>query len=172
MASRMQQVCDAVVVLLEAGESAGQFTKPIVTERQYDTVLQLEDTDTISVLVVPVRSEPNRITEGTYGDDIVIDVLVRKRFAQTDYNSEGLVDKILIDEYVDLLEQIQGYMMDPDNHQLDTYTDAVLQEFDSGELDRNERDLGIRFAWIPKHLAEWHQYTGVVRVCYRVEVAY
>ena len=169
----MQLVADAVVASLEAGEAAGSFAQAIVTEREYDSSMMLEDTDVISVIVVPVLSNRTRKSQGTWNRDVVLDVMVRKRFPQSDFNADGSVDKERLDEYVDLLEQIDDYLADPDNHNLPTYTDALYIEDDSKEADRAiVRDLGIRFPWIPQHLTEWHQYTGVVRVAYHVEVEY
>ena len=173
MASVMQQVSDAIVALLEAGEAAGTFSKAIVTERQYDTELQLEDTDVISVQVIPVASNRTRKSEGTYNRDTSFDVMVRKRFPQTDFNEAGGIERERLDEYVDLLEQIDNYLADPDNHVPDTYTDACYIEDDSGESDREiTRDLGIRIPWIPDHLTKYHQFTGVVRVAYAVATSY
>lgn len=173
MASKMQLVSDAVVALLEAGEAAGSFSKAISTERQYDSELQLEDTDVISVMVVPVASNRTRKSEGTYNRDILLDVMVRKRFSQSDYNDTGGIERELLDEYVELLEQIDDYLAKPANHVPTTYTDATYIEDDTRESDTEiTRQLGIRFPWIPAHLTEWHQYTGIVRVAYSVDVSY
>jgi len=173
MASRMQQVADALVAQLEIAEAAGSFSKSIVSERQYDTNLALEDTDIISVMVVPVRSNRTRKSRGTWNRDILLDVIVRKRFPQSDFNATGGIERDRLDEYVDLLEQIEDYLADPANHALDTYTDAIFIEDDSKEADSNiTRELGIRFAWLPEHLTELHQYTGILRVAYHVEVEF
>lgn len=173
MASKMQQVADAVVTLLEAGEAAGQFSKSILTERQYDTRLEMEDTGTISVMVIPVRSNRTRKSQNTWNRDIVLDVMVRKRFAQSDFNADGGVERDRIDEYTSLLEEIDDYLADPDNQKLPAYTDALYIEDDSNEADSLiTRELGIRHPWIDVHLTEWHQFTGVVRVAYHVEGTY
>ncbi len=173
MASRLQQVAEAIVLQLEAGEAANVFSKAIATERQYDTEIALEDTDIISVMAVPVRSNRTRKSTGTWNRDCVFDVMVRKRFAQSDYNAAGGVDREQIDEYVALLEEIDDYLATPAQHQLTAYPDAIYLEDDTHEADSTlTRDLGIVWPWIPRHLHEWHQYTGVVRVAYQVEVDY
>jgi hypothetical protein len=83
MASKMQQVADAVVLLIEAGEAAGTFAQSIVTERIYETDLALEDTDVISVLVMPALSNRTRKSQGTWNRDVALDIIVRKRFPQS-----------------------------------------------------------------------------------------
>jgi hypothetical protein len=173
MASKMQQVADAVVLLIEAGEAAGTFAQSIVTERIYETDLALEDTDIISVLVMPALSNRTRKSQGTWNRDVALDIIVRKRFPQSAFNSDGKVEKESVDPYVDLLEQIDDWLAKPANHVLTSYTDAVYIEDDSKEADSMiTRDLGIRFAYLPEHLTTMHQYTGVLRVAYHVEVEY
>lgn len=172
MASKIQSVADALVSQIETGEAAGTFSKSIVTERAYDTTKELEDTSTISVLVVPVEADRTRKSEGTYYYDVVLDVLVRKRFASDEF-TDGKIEREAVDEYVELLEQIDDYLSLPVNHSLTTYADAVYVEDDTAESDRNiTRGLGIRFPWVPEDLIIKQQYTGVLRVAYHVEVAY
>lgn len=173
MASKIQSVADALVSQIETGEAAGTFSKSIVTESRFDTALEMEDTETVSVLVVPMGSNLTRKSEGTFNRDCILEVMVRKRFASSDFDTSGRVPKELVDEYVELLEQIDEYLADPDNHKLTTYPEAVYIEDDSNEADRNlVRELGITVPWEKEHLQLWQQYTGVLRVGYHVEGAY
>lgn len=170
MASRLQQVAAAVVALIEQGEAQGVFAHSITTERKYDTNLQLEDTDVISVQVIPAISNRTRLSQNTWNRDIALDVMVRKRFSSTSFDTDGLIEKEDVDTYVELLEQIDDWLAVRSNSPLPAYELATYIEDDTKEADNNiVRELGIRFPYLPDHLRELHQYTGILRVAYHVE---
>ena len=170
MASSTESVCNAVVALIESGEAQGKFARSIVTERKYDTSLQMEDTDTISVLVIPAGSTRTRISQATWNRDIAVDVVVRKRFASTSFNDAGLIETEDIDPYIELLEQIDDWLAKRDNAILPTFKQAVYIEDDTRLSESSiVRPLGIRYPYHPDHLRDFHQYTGIVRVAYAVE---
>lgn len=171
MASVIEKLSDAIVLLLEQGEAAGAFSKAIVTEREYDTELALEDTDIVSVIVLPTLSKRWRESNGTYCRGVRLEVIVRKRFSQSQFTDTGGVERSAVDEYVDLLEQIENYLADPDNQVPASMTNAEYIEPGDKDTDRElTRGLGIH--WLTDHLQAMHQFTGVVRVAYEVTEAY
>jgi hypothetical protein len=172
VASRLQQVAAAVVALIEQGEAQSVFAHSITTERKYDTNLQLEDTDVISVQVIPAISNRTRLSYNTWNRDIALDVMVRKRFPASSFDSDGLIAKEEVDVYVELLEQIDDWLAVRANSPLPAYDQATYIEDDTKEADNSiVRELGIRFPYIPEHLRELHQYTGILRVAYHVEAS-
>jgi hypothetical protein len=171
MASVIEQLSNAVVLLLEQGEAAGAFSKAIATERQYDTELALEDTDVVSVIVLPTISKRWRESNGTYRRGVRLEVIVRKRFPQSEFNEAGGVERASVDEYVDLLEQVENYLAHPDNQVPFALTNAEFIEPGDKDTDKElTRNLGVH--WLTEHLQTMHQFTGVVRVAYEVTEAY
>ena len=173
MASVIEKLSDAVVLLLEKGEAAGAFSQAIVTEREYDPDHALED-DIISVITVPDFATRKRESNGTYIRYVRLDVTIRKRFSQSDYKqppAEEGIEKTAIDPYIELLEQIDNYMAHPDNQVPFAMTEAEYIEPGDKDVDREvTRKLGIH--WLTEDLRTMHQFTGIVRVAYEVTEAY
>jgi hypothetical protein len=176
VSSIAQQVADAVVAELELGEAGGAFARSIVTERVYDTNLELEDTSIISVLVVPMLEKRHResgggLDGGTWIRDVRLEIIVRKRYAQSDYTTEGKIDKTSVDPFIELLEQIDDYLANPNQQVLTTMATAEYIEPDQKGADR-EIVKGLGLYLLVDHLHKYHQFTGVVRVAYQVTQAY
>lgn len=164
MASIVQQLSDALVLTLEAAEAAGAFARQIVTQREYDTNLELEDTDIISVMAIPMLWKRHRESNGTWMRDVRMEILVRKRFA-------GDIEAVDLDDYFALCEDVDNYLADPDNQVLTTMTTAEYIEPDEEDADREiVNKLGV--LWLPKHLNQYRQFTGIVRVAYHVTQNY
>ena len=175
MSSIAQQVADAVVAELELGEAAGVFSRAIQTERVYDTRMQLEDTSVISVLVVPMIEKRRRESGGgpdggTWIREIRLEIIVRKRYAQSDY-VDGKIEKQAVDPFIELLEQIDDFLADPNQQVLTTMATAEYIEPDQKGAER-EIVKGLGLYLIVDHLHKFHQFTGVVRVAYQVTQAY
>jgi sulfite reductase beta subunit-like hemoprotein len=87
----------------------------------------------------------------------LIDVAVRYKFAAaTQIYATQEIDLTYIEEYVDLLEAIAEHLATPGNRALTAKTDATWL--------RNE----MRAPWVPEHIREHRQYTGIVRATYYV----
>jgi len=170
MAGIVEQLTELLAGSLEAAEAAGVFSVAIQTTRAYDTDLQLEDTSIISVLVVPMLWRRRKESNGTWTRDTRIEILIRKRFAG-DYTTVDL------DPYFELCENIDDYLADTANQVLSpiiTPSGTSLGEYiepDETDVDRDiVKQLGVH--WVPKHLLQYRQFTGVVRVAYQVPQAY
>ena len=175
MSSIAQQVADAVVAELEIGEAAGAFSRAIQTERVFDTNLELEDTSVISVLVVPMVEKRRRESGGgpdggTWIREVRLEIIVRKRYSQSDY-ADGKIEKESVDPFIELLEQIDDFLADPNQQVLTTMTTAEYIEPDQKGADR-EIVKGLGLYLLVDHLHKYHQFTGVVRVAYQVTQAY
>jgi hypothetical protein len=170
MASIQEQLGDAIVLLLEQGEAAGAFSKAILTERVYDTELALEDTDVVSVLVIPTFTKRWRESNGTWIRAVRLDVIVRKRFDQSSI-VEGRIERDAVDEYADLAEQIDDYLADPDNHVPFGMLNAEYIEPKDGDVD-SEILKGLGVHVVTEHLKSMNQFTALVRVAYEVTEAY
>jgi hypothetical protein len=166
MAARICAVGDAIVALLEAGEAAGAFAVAIQTERVWDSRQALEDLSVVSVLVIPVRCKYSPEAEETYDDEMVFDIIVRKKFGPSQI-TDGDVDRQYIDQYVELLETIQEYLAYPTRRRLTNYQQACwIGPRDTGAT----RDLGIVAPVSQDDLVNLKQYTGQLRVMYSVGV--
>jgi hypothetical protein len=176
MSSVVEQVAAAVTAELEIGEAAGAFSRAIQTERAYDTEMELEDTNIISVLCVPMVSKRRRESGGgpnggTWIRDVRLEILVRKRYSQSDYDASGKIVTASIDPYVELLEQIDNYLADSEHEVLTTMPTAEYTEPTEKNVDR-EIVKGCGVYWFVKHLKDYHQFTGLIRVAYSVTQAY
>jgi hypothetical protein len=88
---------------------------------------------------------------------VQIDIAVRYRFGSSEQETDGSIDVDEIKVYVDLLEEIGEVLADRDNRILSDKIDAVWTG--------NE----IRVPWVPDHLRQNRQYTGILRATYVVD---
>lgn len=146
--SVLVDIAEAVVAEI----NAATLTLDVEAARSYDTDALLEDLDTLRVDVVPVRLAGEMQDRGSLGREAVVDVAVRKRFGTTDTAENGLVNKSAVDELVDLVEEIDELLAGATR--LSTYTGAIWQVSE------------IRAPWMPDHLRQNRQFTGILRVTY------
>ena len=152
--STLHDTALAVKTLLDGATLSKAFDPRFV----YDTNLPLEDADTLHVDVVAAGLECVPDTRGSLQYDVAIDIAVRYRFGSSE--QEAIDGSIAVDEikpYVDLLHEIGELLADPDNRILTTKIDAVWTG--------NE----IRYPWVPDHLRQNRQYTGVLRATYVID---
>lgn len=153
MKSELEKVAEAVLNELAVHPFSIQFTPT----RTYNPNLKLEDADTLRVDVVPVRSDPERQDRATIKWLTSIDIGVRFRFdAQHQDADTGEIETRHVDRFFKLEQEILRFFFQHDR--LTNYDDAVLT-----------LDPDLRVAWIPKHMAEWRQFTGIIRVTYQSE---
>ncbi len=77
-AGRVQQICEALVLLLDVADAADEFLETIGAKRVYTTLTGLHEVgDSVVTLVAPSMTKRARNSNGTYGRYVVIDILVR-----------------------------------------------------------------------------------------------
>lgn len=147
------KVADAIV----AGLNDETFSQTFTAAIAYGIRLKLEEADTLRVDVAPVRSSVASQTRGSLVWFNVVDIGVRYRFGTSDrVAGTGAIDPASVDDYRYLLQEISQWCYQ--ERRLPTYQNAVMKS-----------DLDVRADVIQKHLDEWSQFTGIVRVTYQTE---
>jgi hypothetical protein len=153
----MQPEIEKVAEAIRDELASGSFSKLFKPGETYDPKLQLEDADTLRVDVVPVRSEPERQDRGNIKWFNIVDIGVRFRFGTTHQNdSTGAILNRHIHGLFYLEQEIVTFLFQ--HQRLTNYDNAALSE-----------DPVVRLGWSPKHMAEWRQFTGIIRVTYQTE---
>ena len=168
-AGRVQQICEALVALLDAADLAGAFYETLGVERVYSTLSGLQDVGNAVVAVVaPQLTKRTRDSNGTYGRYVVIDILVRVHLT-----SDSSSDRATMDHRAYLLEQIDNYLASPTNSEL-TLPGSVIAEYIEPTDTRADSDIrdGLGVLWDSDMLDTDRQVTGLVRVAYWVDEEY
>lgn len=167
---RVQQVCEALVTLLEASDHAGiSYSDDVAPTRTYSTLSDLtEVSDTVVAIVAPQFTKRVRDSNATYIRYVVVDIVVRIHLT-----SDASVDRATMDQRVYMLEEIDDYLADPDNHDL-TLPDGAIAEYVEPTDTRADSDIteGLGAMWDSDVLDTERQVTGLVRVAYRVDEDY
>jgi hypothetical protein len=148
----MFTVANAVRALLEAGSFAAVYSKTVSPASNYTTKALLEDLGTKRIDVAPFgrqMSFTNRAASIRYEHNI--DIVLRYRFAASEYSSGELSDDA-VDEYVQLLEELEEYLARPARRRLFSASATFL---------RSE----VILPYAADHLVEG-QYTGIFRATY------
>jgi hypothetical protein len=150
----LADIADALVATL----NGGTFETSFESARSYgawDERLASFDKLQVDVVpvTVPVQEDQGLATRDSVKFDYSFDVIVRKRFGANDQGVTGSIPNSKIDPLVRLTEQIVTFVP---MQFLDGYDEAIWQS------------TKLRFVAYRKHLREWHQYTGLVRVAYAV----
>jgi hypothetical protein len=146
-------LADAVLADLEEQD----FGVVIEWERSYaewDLELKSAETEKVRGDVVPVfNSSVGLETRGSLLYELTIDIAIRRRFAASDVDEAGRLYKAEIDQLVGVLEAVHKHFAkgSPTN---ETYWSP----------DDAER---IQAWYVKKHLREWNQFTGIVRLPYK-----
>jgi len=166
---RVQQMCDALVALLDAADLADAFYETIGATRVYTTLSDLVDVgDSVVAVVAPQMTKRARNSQGTYGRYAVIDILVRIHLT-----SDATVDRTTMDNRAYLLEQIDNYLAAEANCDL-TLAGGAIAEYVEPTDQRADADIreGLGVLWDSDDLLEKRQVTGLVRVAYWVDESY
>ena len=168
-AGRVQQICEALVALLDAADLAEAFFETIGATRVYTTLSDLSEVgDSVVAVVAPQMTKRARNSNGTYGRYVVIDILVRIHLT-----SDVAADLTTMDNRVFLLEQIDNFLAAEANSDL-TLPESVIAEYvepTDGRADNDIRD-GLGVLWVVDDLDNKRQVTGLVRVAYWVDESY
>ncbi len=155
MSSLMHTVADGV----RAALAAGSFSLAVTPALNYETEMLLEGLTSLRCDVVPAAAQFESEDRGSARYTFGIDVGLRKKFAAADAGTGGVVSQTAIAALIELLEEMNEYLANSANRRFSgTYADAVWQGSE------------IRYLWIPAHLRQNHQYTGVFRATYLVDV--
>lgn len=168
-AGRVQQVCEALVLLLDAADAADEFYETINAKRVYTTLRSLPDVgDSIVTLVAPQMTKRARNSNGTYGRYVVVDILVRVHLP-----SDIADDITASDNRLYLLERIDNYLAAEANCDL-SLPNSVIAEYIEPTDNRADSDIrdGLGVLWDPDDLDDKRQVTGLVRVAYWVDEDY
>jgi hypothetical protein len=133
--------------------NAHTFTLRFTAERSYRTDLELEDLDTLHVDVVPVNAPSELASREVISYDCSVDIAVRKKFEPKDHDKAGEIDRDEIDRLMLLVQEVHEFLV---RRRLTTFEEAAWQSTD------------IRLWYFPRHLREFRQFTGLIRVVFRV----
>lgn len=151
--STLHDTAVAVKALLDGATLSKAFDSRFV----YDTNLPLEDADQLHVdIVIGGWSQvPN--DRASVQNDVGIDIAVRYRFGTIEQDNDGSIAVDEIGPYLNLLEEIGDLLANPGNRILVDKIDAIWTG--------NE----VRAPWVPDHLRQNRQYTGILRATYVVD---
>jgi hypothetical protein len=121
------------------------FTLPFDAVRSYETDTELKDLGTLHVDVVAVNAPTSLDDRGSVGYACRVDIGVRKKLSQVDVDE---VDRLML-----LVQEIAESFI---AIRLASYPGAAWQSTD------------IRVWYVPRHLRELLQFTGIVRVEFAV----
>jgi hypothetical protein len=168
-AGRAQQVCEALIALLDAADRDEVFNEKIRARRVYPVLGDLGQVgEWVDVVIASPMTKRVRNSNGTYGRYVVVDIVVRAHLA-----ADAAEDMATMDSRDYLLEQIENYLASPDNHDLTLPNDKLAQyvELTDTRADGDIRnDLGV--LWDIDMLETHRQITGLVRVAYWVDEDY
>jgi hypothetical protein len=151
--SELEKVAEA----LRDSLTDAPFTKEFVPVESFDTDMELEDADTLRVDVVPVSQEPKQSDRGAISWTNTLEIGVRFRFGNLDQEeSDGKIRNRHMHEWIYFMQEISQYL----------YSNPKLPLFPKAELLPT---VVVIVTYSTKHLREWRQFTGIIRVEYRTE---
>jgi hypothetical protein len=153
MSATLITLADGVKDLL----AAGTFSQELTVVRQYDTSQDLIDAaDGYRVDVVPSVDTLEFESRGALRKEPAVDVALRYRFGPSHrWTATGKIKDAEIDVLLNLFEEVLAYLADRANRRI-------------GGLVFMRAE--IRVPWLPAHLREHGQYTGIAQVTYRAGV--
>lgn len=168
-AGRVQQICEALITLLDAADLAETFYETIGATRAYTTLSDLSEVgDSVVAIVAPQMMKRVRNSNGTYGRYVVVDILVRVHLT-----NDAAIDRATMDNRAYLLEQIDNYLAAEANSDLTLPDDAIAEYVEPTDktVDSDIRE-GLGVLWDSDDLLDKRQVTGLVRVAYWVDENY
>lgn len=168
-AGRVQQICEALILLLDVADAADEFREPVGARRVYTTLRDLSEVgESLRTDVVPQMTKRARNTQGTFGRYVVIDILVRAHLT-----SDVRDDLSTMDNRLYLAELVDNYLAAEANSDL-TLTGGVTAEYIEPTDKRADSDIrdGLGVIWDSGDLLEKRQQTVLVRVAYWVDEDY
>ena len=167
-ASRMQQIGEALVLLLDVADASDEFRETINAKRVYTTTRGLAEVgESLLTLVAPQMTKRARNSNGTYARYVVVDILARAHLS-----SDVRDDLSLLDIRLYLSQLIDDYLANNDNPELQL-PDTIAQYVEPTD-ERHDSDIreGLGVLWVAEDLDEKRQQTVLVRVTYWVDEDY
>lgn len=168
-AGRAEQICEALVLFLDAADAAGTFGETIGARRVWTTLAGLHEVgDSVVTLVAPLMTKRRRNSNGTYARYVVVDILVRVHLTadvRDDLPTMGI--------RVWLAERIDNYLAAEENPELALPNSKIAQYIeptDERHPSDIREDLGV--LWDADDLTSKRQQTVLVRVAYWVDEDY
>lgn len=154
-------VLEKVATGVTSALAGATFSQTFTAERSYaDWELPLDDdaADDLRVDVVPVNNPATELeARDQVNYTVAADIVVRKKLNVAEQDpSTGRIELAEIDALVALVLEIHQFFLA-----------ARLASYDSASWDKTE----VRAAYIPKHLRQHRQFTGIVRVTFDVSLA-
>jgi hypothetical protein len=148
------EIAKAVTVQIAAATFSQTFT-PERSYAEWDVELKDEDELHVDVVVVTTEQTADLSSQSTVKYLVPVDIGVRKKFGPDKQNDDtGRIQIESVDELVLLVQEI---------HEL--FTPQRLTGFDPGVWQETK----IVVSPATKHLREMRQFTGIVRVTFRVD---
>ncbi len=168
-AGRAQQICEALVLLLDVADAADEFFETIGAVRVWTTLADLSEVgEDVVTLVAPLLTKRARNSNGTYGRYVVVDILVRVHLT-----NDVRDDLSTMDNRVFLAERIDNYLAADANANLMLPSSVIagyIEPTDNRADSDIRGDLGVM--WDSDDLVEKRQQTVLVRVAYWVDEDY
>ena len=156
--AQLVELAEAITTTLAAASFATGVFIPVRSYADWNDTLD-ELNEDLQVDVVPVGHDIAELeARESMKYESGVDVAVRKRFGTASQNaSTGRIELAEIDDLVLLVEQI---------HEL-----FCKEAVTSATIDASWLDTTIRATYIREHLREHRQFTGIVRIRYRLSKA-
>lgn len=168
-ASRVQQICEALVLLLDIADAADEFKETIGAQRVYTTLTGLHEVgDEVVTMVAPMLTKRVRLTHGTYARYVVVDILVRVHLT-----NDVRDDLATMDNRIYLAQLIDDYLAAEANADLTLFgskTAHYIEPTDEDHPSDIRDDLGV--LWDSADLIEKRQQTVLVRAAWWVDEDY
>jgi len=168
-AGRVQQICEALVALLDAADIAGAFFETLGAERTYTEIADLSEVgEDVRCWVAPQMAMRERNSNGTYGRYVVIDILMLAHLT-----NDASSDLATEDNRRYLSEQVENFLAAEANSDLELPDGAIAEYVEP--TDRRapaEVKEGLCMLWDSEDMMNKRQDTGLVRVAYWVDESY
>lgn len=156
----MQSEIERVAQALCDEMAKAAFSLEFVPQINYDAQLELEDAATLHVDIVPVKAEPAEQDRGSIAWTHSIDIGIRMRFGTEHQDSEtGRIQTQHVNSLMCLEQEIITWLFAQSRQAAALNQSAIVMT----------GDPAVRVAWVPKHMHEWNQFTGIIRVAYFTE---
>lgn len=156
----MQSEIERVAQALCDEMAKATFSLEFAPTLNYDAQLELEDAATLHVDIVPVKAEPSRQDRGSIAWTHSIDIGIRMRFGTEHQDTTtGRIETQHVNALMYLEQEIIAWLYAQTRLTVDLGSPAPVMA----------EDPVVRVAWVPKHMHEWNQFTGIIRVAYETE---
>lgn len=156
MSNPANDAADAVVTAI----NAATLTVDVEAKRSYESYeLELKETGRVRVDVMPVPTEAKSAfeTQDKLRYDLPVHVVIRRKLNSSEIDAKDpTVTRAAVDELVDLLFEIY---------------EAIVEALTEDDTDPTMQAVELQALWVPDHLMQMHQYTGIIKLTFATRVA-